>query len=171
MIIEIKSISGKVLYSSESTSFRECLENAVKDCANLSGANLSRVDLSWANLSRSDLSGANLSRADLSGANLSGANLSWADLSGANLSGADLSGADLSEDIKVSLQPIQLDALTYYVIIFDNHMKIGCEFHTIAEWWAFDDNQIAAMDGDRATKFWAKWKASLQAICAAEARA
>ncbi|MFN3353503.1 MAG: pentapeptide repeat-containing protein, partial [Brevundimonas sp.] len=44
-----------------------------------------------ANLSGADLRGANLSEADLRGANLSGA-----DLRGANLSEADLRGANLS---------------------------------------------------------------------------
>jgi hypothetical protein len=126
MIIEIKSISGAVLYSSEATSLRECLMNAVKDCAYLHGADLQC---------------------------------------------ADLQGANLQGDIKITLQPIQVDALTYYVIIFDAHMKIGCEFHAISEWWNFTDERIAQMDSDRATQFWAKWKAPLQAICAAEARA
>ena len=64
---------------------------AVKNKADLYGADLSRANLSAANLSR-----ANLSAADLSGANLSGANLSWANLSAADLSGANLSAADLS---------------------------------------------------------------------------
>jgi hypothetical protein len=43
-------------------------------CANLSGANLSRVDLSDANLTRANLSGATLSRVDLARAHLNGAN-------------------------------------------------------------------------------------------------
>jgi len=124
--MEIKSITGSVLYSSEATSLRECLVNAVKDSA---------------------------------------------DLSGADLRGAYLSGAYLRGDIQITLQPIQVDALTYYVIIFDKHMKIGCEFHSISDWWNFPDEAIAEMDGDRAIQFWAKWKAPLQAICAAVARA
>ena len=79
---------------------------AVKNRADLSGANLSRADLSGAYLSRADLSGANLSGADLSGANLSGANLSRADLSGADLSGANLSGANLSGE---AFRPFKAD--------------------------------------------------------------
>ena len=66
------------------------------ECADLSGADLSKADLSRADLSGANLRQANLSKADLSGANLSEANLSWADLSEANLSWADLSWADLS---------------------------------------------------------------------------
>ena len=88
------------------------------ECANLSGANLSRANLYGANLSRADLSGANLSRADLSGANLSranlyGANLYGANLYGANLYGADLSGANLSRANLYGAKNLeQVDAIT-----------------------------------------------------------
>ena len=112
MLFEIKSrFTGAVLFSLETSSFKLCVEAAVKSRAdlyganlsranlygaNLSGADLPRADLSGADLSRADLSRANLSRADLSGADLYGADLSCADLPGANLYGADLYGADLS---------------------------------------------------------------------------
>ena len=56
--------------------------------ADLSGADLIKVDLSWANLS-----GANLSEVILSGADLRGAFLWEADLSGTDLSGADVENA------------------------------------------------------------------------------
>ena len=70
--------------------------------ANLSGVNLDMADLSGADLSRAiliraDLSGAILYMADLSGAYLNGANLSRANLSAADLSRADLSGAGFKE--------------------------------------------------------------------------
>ena len=152
--------------------------------ANLSGANLTRADLSGANLSGANLTRANLSGADLSGANLSGANLSWADLSGANLSGADLSGANLSwanlswanlsgannEKITIKKIPIQIATGEYHVIIFDAHMKIGCEFHSLADWWNFDNERIAQMDGTRSRRFWDTWKALLMAVCEANGR-
>ena len=54
----------------------------------LSAANLSGADLSRVNLSGAMLRGANLSGVDLSSANLSGADLKDVDLSSANLSGA-----------------------------------------------------------------------------------
>jgi hypothetical protein len=113
---EIKNkYTGDVIYYSTKTTYKDVLEEAVSNGANLSGANLYEVNLSEANLSGADLfganlSGANLHRADLSGANLSEANLYEANLSGAdlyevnlyeanlyeaNLAGADLSGAEL----------------------------------------------------------------------------
>jgi Pentapeptide repeats (8 copies) len=58
---------------------------------------LSQADLSEADLSRLNLQRAKLNSTDLSRANLRGAILSGADLSNANLSGAYLRGADLSD--------------------------------------------------------------------------
>src|SRR5574343_664566 len=71
MLFEIKSrFTGAVLFSLETSSFKLCVEAAVKSRASLSGADLSGADLSGANLYRADLSGASLSGAGLSGANL-----------------------------------------------------------------------------------------------------
>ena len=143
--LEIKTIFGKLLYSSESRSIKKCAEDAVKEKAYLT-------------------------EADLTGADLRGADLRGADIRGAYLTEADLTGAYLTGDIKIQKQPIQLDALQYYIFIFDNHMKIGCEFHLITEWFNFDDKRILEMDGKSALKFWRKWKFPLQAICQAESR-
>ena len=156
----------------------ECDENekysvklglAVK-LANLYGANLSRADLSGADLSGANLYGANLyganlSRADLYGANLSRADLSGADLSGANLSGADLSGATYGKDIPITKKPIQISGFEpYFIIILDQHMKIGCEIHSFDEWREYDDHRIIEMDGKAALKFWRQNKDILFAV-------
>ena len=97
-----------------------------------------------------------------------------ANLSGANLSGADLSGANLSwannEKITIKKIPIQIATGEYHVIIFDAHMKIGCEFHSLADWWNFDNERIAQMDGTRSRRFWDTWKALLMAVCEANGR-
>ena len=63
--------------------------------ADLTGANLSRVNLSRADLYAANLSDADLSRAILAGANLREANLAGTYLHGANLRHANLSGASL----------------------------------------------------------------------------
>lgn len=70
--------TGEVIYESEKTTYKEAIEEAIRNRANLSWANLSRADLSKANLSWANLSKADLSKADLSKANLSKADLSWA---------------------------------------------------------------------------------------------
>ena len=76
--IQIKSIFGDVLfeYEKENNTLKDTLEKAVKNGADLSGANLSGADLRWADLSEANLSGADLSEANLSRADLSEANLS-----------------------------------------------------------------------------------------------
>jgi len=159
---------------------RANLSYANLSCANLSGANLSDANLSYANLSGAYLSGANLSGANLSdanlscaylsGANLSGANLSGANLSGAYLSGANLSGAKWRDGITINRAPLQLSGLHWAVYILDDHMQIGCELHTLAEWAAFDDARIVEMDGKNALRFWRNHKAALLELAAADGR-
>ena len=93
---EIKSVSGAVLYRGDSAeSLREAVIAAVREGADLRGANLSGAYLRGADLRGANLSGAYLRGANLRGAYLSGASLSGADLRGANLRGANLRGASL----------------------------------------------------------------------------
>ena len=72
-MMEIKSVSGAVLYRGDSAeSLREAVIVATRVGANLSAANLSGAFLRGANLSGASLSCASLSCADLRGASLSG---------------------------------------------------------------------------------------------------
>ena len=71
--MEIRNISGKLIFSDDSLSIRKTVINAILKGADLSRANLSGANLRWANLSEANLSEANLSGANLSEANLSGA--------------------------------------------------------------------------------------------------
>ena len=197
---EIKNrFTGKVLFSLECGSLKLCVEAAVEAGADLYGAHLYSADLSGAdlygaNLRGADLRGANLRGAYLRGAYLNGAdlngaylygaylygaNLFGADLRGANLFGADLRGADLfgadlrgadGEKIKISKTPLQILTEVYDIIIFDSHMKIGCEFHSIKDWWKFSDKEIIAMDNSTAKKFWDAWRSPLMSICKANGR-
>jgi hypothetical protein len=138
----------------------------VKARADLTGANLTGADLTGANLARAYLTGANLT-----GANLTGANLTGAYLTGAYLAGANLTGAKLAEVITISKTPIQVQGIgPWPVIIFDRHMKIGCQLHSLAEWEAFDNREIIAMDGRDAAKFWAINKDMLLGLARAHGR-
>jgi Pentapeptide repeats (8 copies) len=79
---------------------RDEILEAVKNCANLRGADLSGANLRYADLHNANLHNANLHNADLRGANLysadlHNANLRYADLRGSNLRYADLYSADL----------------------------------------------------------------------------
>ena len=84
---------------------------------------------------------------------LSGADLRGADLRGADLSSANLSGANMSI--------LQTDIWTCY--IQPDHIRIGCQYHTVNEWIAFTEDQISAMDS-RALVWWRKWKPAILAI-------
>ena len=106
---------------------------------------------------REAVEAANLGGADLGGANLYGANLYGANLYGANLYGADLYGADLEGEI-LTRSPLQIDGLHYRCLITEGYLRLGCKRFTHAEWAAFDDAAIRAMDS-HALEFWAQWKA------------
>ena len=80
--IDIKSVFGSVLseFEKENNSIRETLMEAVKNGANLRGADLRAANLRGANLGAADLRSADLGGADLRDANLYAADLRGADL-------------------------------------------------------------------------------------------
>jgi uncharacterized protein YjbI with pentapeptide repeats len=91
---EIKNrYTGIVIYSSTKTNYKDVLEEAIENGANLSGANLRGADLRGVNLYGANLSEADLRGADLSEADLSEASLHEADLRRTNLRGAELQNA------------------------------------------------------------------------------
>jgi len=185
-MIEIKHrYTDAVLFSQECDSLKIAVERAVKAGADLRGADLSSAylnsaDLTGADLRCANLRGADLNRADLSGANLRGANLTDADLDSADLRGANLTCANLNSaylnsakihsGIIINKVPLQITGTTWHITIWDEHMQIGCEFHSLADWFSFDDHRILEMDGKTALKFWRNWKKPLRAICKAEGR-
>ncbi len=124
--------------------------------ADLYGADLCGADLCGANLRGADLREANLYGADLRGADLYGADLRGADLYGADLRGADLYGADLyGAHAKINGHLVlQVNGLAYQILITDTHLRAGCQNHTFATWRAMSGEEIAAMDGHKATQFY-----------------
>lgn len=100
-----------------------------------------------------NLSDANLSRADLRGANLSDADLRRADLRGANLRGA----IGNNKEIKT----IQLG--TWTVVLTKYVMAIGCQQHSIEQWFSFTDDEIKRMD-IKAIEWWNKNKQIIKMI-------
>ena len=89
------------------------------------------------------------------------ADLSGAYLRGANLRGADLRGASFGEGVTAEQGVLQLIGLRWDVIIFDAHMRIGCQMHPLSDWASFDDRRIAEMDGVHALRFWRQHKSAL----------
>jgi len=150
------------------------LDGAYLARANLAGAYLAGANLAGANLAGAYLDGAYLARAYLAGANLAGANLARAYLARANLAGAyldgaylaraNLAGATFGDGVTASRGVLQVLGLRWVVTVFDAHMLIGCQMHSLDDWAAFDDRQIAAMDGAHALRFWRQHKTTLLAL-------
>jgi uncharacterized protein YjbI with pentapeptide repeats len=131
--------------------------------ADLSSADLSSADLSYANLRYADLSSADLRSADLRSANLSYANLRYADLSSADLSYANLRYAVYwsCRGNNKTIKTIHCD--TYDIAYTDKVLQIGCEQHSILDWWKFSDTKISGMD-EGALEWWKVWKPILRKI-------
>ena len=91
-------------------------------------------------------------------------------LSGAYLSGAYLRGAKWADGVVISQVPIQLSGLHWDVAILDQHMQIGCQLHPLHDWAAFDDADIAAMDGRDARRFWRAHKDALLSLARSAGR-
>ena len=173
MQIDIKCrFTGCVLFShsAEGNTIRETVEAAVSARANLTHANLTGADLARAYLAGANLAGANLTGADLARAYLARAYLAGANLVGANFAGANFAGAKWADNITLTRAPLQIHGLHYFVTILDAHMQIGCKLHTLAEWEAFDDASIVAMDGKDALTFWRAHKGALLAMAKSDGR-
>ena len=87
-------------------------------------------------------------------ANLYGADLGGANLGGANLGGADLGGCAGDRNFIRSVFVSDVYPIAYTAEV----LQIGCQRHPIADWWAFDDHKILAMDGKKALTFWREMK-------------
>ena len=137
------------------------LRGAYLEGANLEGANLEGANLRGAYLEGANLRGAYLRGAYLEGANLEGANLRGANLRGAYLRGAYLEGATYGEGIPLTLEPLGLRGLKWFVLILDIHLKIGCELHSFEEWQEKGD-AIARKHGE--TDWWNHHKEAIFAL-------
>ena len=133
--IQIKSVFEKVLFAleKENNTIKETLEQAMKENANLEGADLRNADLRNANLEgadfrNADLINSNLVDADLRNSNLEGADLRNADLINSNLEGANLKGAKNKE---TAILPI---FCKWSYGIKGDLIIIGCKQKTIEEW-------------------------------------
>ena len=120
------------------------------------------ANLRWANLSGADLSGADLGGADLGGAYLRGADLRGADLREADLRGANLFGANAKIN---GHSVIQINGMAYPILVTDTHLRAGCQNHTFGEWRAMSDEEIAEMDGKRATDFYPTLIGIIDLLC------
>ena len=133
--------------------------------ANFEKLNLEGADLSGANLKRIYFVCANLKGADLEGTDLAGANLEEANLSGANLEGCSLKKVYSLHNTIGDGKRIQSHNMgRYWVNIYDDRIQIGCENHSMHDWFSFTDYEIWIMDveGHQAGLDW--WLANNEMI-------
>ena len=148
MKIQIKSwLNASILFECEADSLKIAVELAVKQRADLRGADLQGADLRGAYLRGADLQGAYLRGAYLRGAYLQGADLRGAYLQGADLRGADLQGAYLQGE-KLDKAPLMIQGLNWDILITKKQIFIGCEQHKAEEWFKFTDKKISEMHSD-----------------------
>lgn len=95
------------------------------------------------------------------------ANLRRAELSSANLSYAELRGANLSYAMGNKGKIKNLQTMYYEVVYTKTDMAIGCEQHTIEEWFKFTDEEIDNMH-ESALEFWGKYKELLKLLTSIE---
>ena len=72
--------------------------------------------------------------------------------------------ARVSENARVSITPINLIGLRYGITITDEHIKIGCEQHTKAEWEEFTDAEIKVMEEPTSLPFWEQYRSLILAL-------
>ena len=163
----LNRFTNAVIFSAEVETVKELVLAAIRGGADLREADLGEADLRCADLGEANLIGANLIGADLREADLRSADLRGADLGGADLGKANLRGADLRDaDAKINGHSvIQINGLPYPILITDTHLRAGCQNHTFAGWRSMPPEQIAAMDGNRATEFYPVLISIIDLLC------
>ena len=135
-MVKILRRAGSTLFEDDSPDIKITLRNAVKQSANLGGANLRDANLGYANLRDANLGGANLRDANLGDANLRDANLRDANLGGANLRDANLRDANLGAQWIIQGQT-RSDGYAFFLQRLTGDaepmVKAGCRHFTLAE--------------------------------------
>ena len=138
-------------------------ERADLSGSDLRGSNLRGSNLRGSNLHDSDLSYSDLRGSDLRGSDLIGSDLRGSNLRDSNLIGSNLRGINLWNAIGNNRHIKTIQAGKYIVTYTSENMSIGCESHSIKDWWKFDDDTIDAMDTG-ALEWWKVWKPILKKI-------
>ena len=132
--------------------------------ANLRNANLRNANLRNANLRYAYLMEANLTNADLMEADLTNADLRNANLTNADLTNADLTNANLRYTLCGNNKEVKTLHLGIWpIVITKNIMAIGCQQHSIEDWFSFGGDTIDKMHVDALT-WWNKNKQILKLI-------
>lgn len=118
-----------------------------------SGTSLERANFGWAYLDNVHFKNISLKDAYFEGSNLSRT----------TFKGVDLSECDLRDCTGNNRQIKTIQAGKYIVNYTTEVIQIGCENHSIEDWFSFSDEKIARMD-DGALDWWKDWKPILKQI-------
>lgn len=129
----------------------------IKD-VNLRGAHLFDASLRSASLRDVNLFHAN-AQADFTSARLHRVNFTLAAMRGAKLGHL----GSLYETVGNGREIKSIHTDIWPVVYTAHQMQIGCQLHSLDDWWSFDDDVIHAMD-PRAVDWWMVWKPILQQI-------
>jgi hypothetical protein len=138
------------------------MQYADMERANMRGANMVRANMERANMERANMVRANMERAYMRGANMERANMRGANMRGANMERAYMRGANITntklwDTIGNGKEIKTIQTEKYTINLTKDIIQIGCENHTIDEWFKFTDQEISAMDFG-ALEWWNKWK-------------
>lgn len=114
--------------------------------------------LDWANFGWAHLDNVHFKNISLKDVYFEGANLSRV-----TFEGVDLSGCDLLDCTGNNRQIKTIQAGKYIVNYTTEIIQIGCENHTIEDWFSFSDEKISEMDNG-ALDWWKDWKPILKQI-------
>ena len=97
------------------------------------------------------------------------ADLRDADLRRADLQRAKFFHAKIDGGVIINKPPVQIPSMRWDILIFDSHISIGCEFHSIAEWKNFNAKEISKMHRG-ALEFLEENKEKILKICGENGR-
>jgi hypothetical protein len=63
-----------------------------------------------------------------------------------------------------------IHSMSKHVWIWDRHVEIGCQIHTIEAWEASGEADIRRMGGEPGVLFWRAWRDPLLAVAKAAGR-
>ena len=142
-----------------------CLEAAVLEDASFIYANLKNTDFCGANLRNADFTCAHLYGASFRNADLTNVNFQFANLTNIDWHCAILNGTNYGPGIPMTKPPAQITGFRWNILIFDKHIKIGCQIHPTKSWAKFHDGTINSMS-IYALDFWRKHKDMIFAAAA-----
>lgn len=123
-------------------------------------SNVSALDASFcgADLTRAQLFKTGFTRADFDGANLRDVSAKWCEFNQAKcMHKASIATAEFIDCVGDGWALKTISGLRWLVTIWADKMSIGCQSHSIDDWFAFSDDDIEEMDG-YALEWWRKHK-------------